>query len=94
MDNEHYLDVSDLEPPEPLIRAIDGVKGLAAGQYLHLNHRIKPCLLYENLSRLGFDSDTRAGSSGMCEVFIWRQGDLTAEQHARQAACSLPRWQD
>ena len=94
MEHECFLDVSDLEAPEPLIRALDRVKALSRGQFLHLNHRLKPCLLYDNLAELGYDHDTRAGSSGMCEVFIWRHGDNTAEGLARRTAEKLPLWRD
>lgn len=94
MEQECFLDVTDLEPPEPLVRALDAVRKLSDGQYLHLKHRRKPCLLYENIQPLGFESDTRDGGGGMCEVFIWKTGDEAAETAARRAAKALPTWRE
>ncbi len=37
---EILLDVSDLEPPEPLTRALDTVEQLTAGQYLRMLHAV------------------------------------------------------
>jgi hypothetical protein len=94
MAQECFLDVSDLEPPEPLVRALEAVKRLSDEQFLHLKHRRKPCLLYENIGALGFASETRDGGGGMCDVFIWKQGNKSIESAARCAAESLPPWKD
>lgn len=94
MTQECFLDVSDLEPPEPLVRALDAVKALSEEQYLHLKHRRKPCLLYENIEPLGFVTETRDGGEGMCEVFIWKKGNEAVERVARSAAKALPPWQE
>jgi tRNA 2-thiouridine synthesizing protein A len=90
MAREVLLDVSELEPPEPLVQSIGAVEQLKAGEYLHLLHRREPCLLYDNLTQRGFASETRAGREVACEVFIWREGDTPAEQAARAAAATLP----
>lgn len=94
MAQECLLDVSDLEPPEPLVRALEAVKGLSDKQFLHLKHRRKPCLLYENIEPLGFESETRDGGGGMCEVFIWKKGHEEVERVARSAAEALPPWKE
>ncbi len=76
---ECFLDVSDLEPPEPLVRTLARVAALKEGQYLRMRHRREPCLLYPNLEQRGFSHLTRASGSDF-DVFIWRKNDSVAEQ--------------
>lgn len=90
MTREVILDVSGLEPPEPLEQGLAAVMQLRSGEYLRLRHRRRPCLLYENLQQRGFASETRAGLGVACEVFIWREGDAAAEQAALAIATTLP----
>jgi len=80
--SELFLDVRDLEPPEPLVRALAEIEILADGQYLHMCHRREPCLLYANLEKRGFCYKTNARKSGNFEVFIWRENDTVAEKAA------------
>ncbi len=75
---EILLDVSDLEPPEPLTRALDTVEQLTAGQYLRMLHRRDPCLLYGNLDNNGFKYFQRKGATTAVEIFIWRENDAEA----------------
>lgn len=86
------LDVSALEAPQPLQRAIEAALGLEAGGYLHMHHRMEPLHLYPWLERNGFDSLTREGPGGACEVFIWRRDDRDAAHGARAAAARLAPW--
>lgn len=89
---QRLLDVSTLEPPEPLVLTLSAVAELAAGECLRMRHRRTPCLLYDNLAQRGFSSLTRTGAQGHCEVFIWRDGDAAAEREARVAAEPLGQW--
>lgn len=89
---ERLLDVSGLEAPEPLLRAIEALQSLAEGEYLHLCHRMKPCHLYRFLDEQGFGADTRRGSAFECELFIWREGDTAAQREASAAAARLAPW--
>ncbi len=82
---ECFLDVSDLEPPEPLVRALAEIDKLKTGQYLHMRHRREPCLLYPNLEQRGFAHLTRVSGLDF-EVFIWRRDDSAAGQAACAAA--------
>ncbi len=82
---ERFLDVSDLEPPEPLVRALAAVDLLEEGQYLHMRHRREPCLLYSNLDQQGFSHLTSASAGGF-DVFVWREDDSAAKQAAHAAA--------
>ncbi len=88
---ERLLDVSTLEPPEPLVRTLAAVARLAPGEYLRMRHRMKPCLLYERIEPQGFHHDTRRNGA-WCEVFIWHDGDAEAAADAAAVAQTLPPW--
>ena len=94
MERERLLDVSELEAPEPLVRALAAVQALPAGAYLRLRHRMKPCHLYSHLEQQGFDADTRQGEGVACEVFIWRHDEIDARNAAQAAASLLKPWKD
>jgi len=79
---EHCLDVSDLEPCEPLERTLEAITQLKAGDYLRVLHRREPHLLYPLLKKGGFAWSTRSGETSRFEVLIWRQGDRSAEMGA------------
>ena len=76
---ELSLDVSDLEPCEPLQRSLDAVRGLGAGDHLRVIHRRDPKLLYGLLDEMGFAWHTREGGPSRFEIFVWKRGDGRAE---------------
>lgn len=80
---ERLLDVSDLEPPEPLERVLNALGELGDGEFLHMLHRREPLLLYPELTARGFRYLTTFARDFECEVFIWRDGDATAEHACR-----------
>ena len=88
------LDVSDLEAPEPLLRARQALAHLPQGALLHMKHRLWPRLLCEQLPELGFDWETRQGAEGGCELFIWHRGDERAAALGRRMAAPLPPWRE
>jgi uncharacterized protein (DUF2249 family) len=75
MTGEVLLDVSDLEPPEPLERTLEAVEQLEPGQYLRMLHRRDPCMLYGNLDDNHFKYYQRKGTTSAVEVFIWSDND-------------------
>lgn len=79
MATEILLDVSELEPPEPLVLAMDAARDLQAGEYVHMLHRRDPCLLYAQLEQHNYQHRQRKGVSAAVELFIWRKGDREAE---------------
>ncbi|MEW6648222.1 MAG: DUF2249 domain-containing protein [Pseudomonadota bacterium] len=89
---ERNIDVSALGPPEPLVLTLAAAEQLQPGEFLRMHHRMKPCHLYGELACRGYGHDTRCTVDGMCEVFIWRQGDVVAEAAAQAAAAALAPW--
>ncbi len=81
---ERRIDVSDLEPPEPLQQVLLALDDLGDAEYLHMIHRREPLLLYPELRRRGFSFVTTFDRDHECEVFIWRDGDTVAERACRR----------
>jgi uncharacterized protein (DUF2249 family) len=81
---KRVLDVSQLEPCEPLERILDAIPNLQAGEYLQVLHRMEPYPLYEILTQQGYAWRTQAGQNVPIEIYIWRNGDTEAES----AACA------
>ena len=75
MPGELLLDVSELEPPEPLELTLEAADELKPGQYLRMLHRRTPCILFGNLDDNNFKYFQRKGSTTAVEVFIWREND-------------------
>ena len=92
--NEVFLDVSLLEPPEPLVNALSACATLPRGHYLRLHHRRFPCLLPENLEQRGFAYLFRTAATGGCDTFIWATDDRPARTLAETAAKELAPWQE
>ena len=82
---ERLLDVSGLEPPDPLMLTLAAAEELAEGGYLRMLHRRDPCLLPDNLRQRGFDFVIRPGAQTAVEVFIWRKGDHAASLAVQEA---------
>ena len=78
MSNEVVLDVSELEPPEPLVLTLEAAEQLQPGQYLRMLHRREPCMLYGNLDDNHFKYYQRQGTTSTVEVFIWSENDKEA----------------
>ncbi len=69
---EVLLDVRDLEPPEPLERALEALTTLPRGALLRMVHRREPHLLYPVLRREGFDYSVTPTDDGDFNILIWR----------------------
>ena len=94
MANAVVLDVSELEPPEPLALTLESAARLQPGYYLRMRHRRFPCLLFDDLGKQGFRHLVRGGHDIACEVLIWREGDLEAARAAEATAKELPQWRE
>ena len=89
MPTEVLLDVSELEPPEPLTLTLEAAEQLQPGQYLRMLHRRDPCMLFGNLDDNHFRYFQRKGTITAVEVFIWAEDDFQAEA-AVQAILDSP----
>ena len=78
MEQEHFLDVTGLEAPEPLQIALAALESLPHGHYLRLLVRRDPIFLYPLLLMQGFEHETRSSSQEHYEVLIWHKGDQDA----------------
>ncbi len=86
MTAEQILDVSDLEPCEPLENILATIPNLQAGEYLRVLHRMEPHPLYPILTQKGYAWLTQEGQDVQIEVYIWRNTDAQAEAAARAGA--------
>lgn len=86
MQHEITLNVSDLEPPEPLERVLDATEKLQAGQYVRMLHNREPYPLYTILEDTGFRYLVREGQETIFEIFIWRRNDDVASAAVDSAA--------
>jgi uncharacterized protein (DUF2249 family) len=66
------LDVSDLAPPEPMVRILEAAAKLGPGQTLLVEHHRRPVYLYPQLDAQGFLHETRELGPGRVEILIWR----------------------
>ena len=67
------LDVRGLQPPQPLILALERVETLGPGECLELIHDRRPMLLYPHLERLGLAHETSEPEPGLVRVRITRR---------------------
>ncbi|MCW8906387.1 MAG: DUF2249 domain-containing protein [Sedimenticola sp.] len=75
---EKKLDVSMLEPCEPLEQTLAAVQRLETGDYLRVIHRREPHMLYPLLEKGGFKWRCRETQPGRYEICIWKQDDSVA----------------
>ena len=78
-DNEVLLDVSDLEPCEPMELSLEAAGQLVPGKYLRILHRREPHPLFPLLESLGCQWRSVPGLVTNVEVFVWRDGDQVAQ---------------
>ena len=83
---ERLLDVSELEPCEPMERALEAVRELRPGEYIRMIHRQEPHLLYPMLEKLGMAWRTRQDDA--IEVLIYRRDDAVASAAVAAIAAS------
>jgi uncharacterized protein (DUF2249 family) len=67
------LDVRGLEPPQPLVRVLDRLETLGAGDRLAVVLDRRPMLLYPQLEARGFAHATDEATPGVVRVLITRR---------------------
>jgi len=81
-DNNPWLDVSQLEPPEPMTAILDALEVLQAGDFLHVYHRREPFPLYKLLQDMDMKWQILCDDDGMFHIYIWPAKDKVAEEKA------------
>jgi uncharacterized protein (DUF2249 family) len=76
---KRILDVSQLEPCEPLEQVLATLPTLQPGEYLQVLHRMEPHLLYPLLTQAGYAWLTQSGQTTPVEIYIWRVDDNQAQ---------------
>ncbi|QEP41911.1 DUF2249 domain-containing protein [Ectothiorhodospiraceae bacterium BW-2] len=66
------LDVSELEPCEPMMQIRAALEQLTVGESLVVYHRMEPVLLYPTLEQHGFSWRCETGVSHPVKLTIWR----------------------
>jgi len=67
------LDVRGLEPPEPLVRVIETLETLPAGERLLLKIDCRPLPLYRILERNGYAYEERPGADSLFAIIICKR---------------------
>ncbi|MFC0170486.1 DUF2249 domain-containing protein [Pseudoduganella danionis] len=75
--NEVQIDVSGLEPPEPMVRVLEALDLLADDGRLRVLIDRQPVPLYQVLQRNGYSHLTTARADGLYEVLIWITGSAS-----------------
>lgn len=76
------IDVSELVPPEPLIRILETLAELPEGASLLVHHVRRPMHLYPRLDELGYRHETREPAPGRVELLIEKSA-AGAEEEAQ-----------
>ena len=79
---EQILDVSDLEPPEPMERILDTLADIPEDDWLLVRHRRDPVPLYRILTDMGYQWRTERLAPGRFEILIWLAGAPEPGRHA------------
>jgi uncharacterized protein (DUF2249 family) len=64
------IDVSELVPPEPMMRILSALEEMAPGKALLVHHVRRPMFLYPQLDDLGYTHVTRDLGPGQVEILI------------------------
>jgi uncharacterized protein (DUF2249 family) len=77
-DGPRTIDVRGLEPPEPMVRILEAVEGLRAGDAIEVLHERRPMFLYPQLDERGFSHETDESEPGVVRIVIRRHGAADA----------------
>jgi uncharacterized protein (DUF2249 family) len=70
VNGEVSIDVSELVPPEPMIKILEALEKLQPGDRLLVHHVRRPIHLYDRLNEMGYRHQTRNLGPGKVEVLI------------------------
>ena len=67
------IDVSELVPPEPMIKVLEALQALPDGGRLLVHHIRRPIHLYDRLDELGYQHETRVPGPGKVDLLIQKR---------------------
>jgi uncharacterized protein (DUF2249 family) len=85
------IDVSELEPPEPMERILTRLQQLQAGQLLRVRHRREPFPLYPMLEEAGYKYCCVPSGTEAFLIYIWPQSVPVKEAFCRNDAAGEAR---
>ena len=81
-----YLDVSELEPPEPMAVILNKLQQLNSDTALRVCHRKRPLPLYSFLQEMGYTYHCVELSVCDVVIYIWPEDDQLLSEFCHQAA--------
>jgi uncharacterized protein (DUF2249 family) len=81
---EQRLDVSALQPPEPMEQILDRLAALPPGDWLRVRHRRDPLPLYPLLNDLDFRWRSQQLGPETFDILIWPQAMTPAPGDAAE----------
>ena len=72
-----HLDVSQLEPPEPMRVILNALTQLTANQYLQVVHRREPIPLFTILDEQGYQWQHKKVAENQHTLWIWNNTNHT-----------------
>ncbi len=82
------IDVSELEPPQPMERILEQLRQLQPGFALKVHHRREPIPFYPMLEELGFSKRCNQLADNRFTIYIWPTTDADLDMYCQQAADS------
>lgn len=67
------LDNRGLEPPQPMMRTLEALEGLGAGEVLTIINDRRPMFLFAELDERGYPHETHEREDGSYEITIKKQ---------------------
>jgi uncharacterized protein (DUF2249 family) len=80
------IDVSELEPPEPMEQILARLRQMQAGQLLRVRHRREPLPLYPLLEQAGYRYCCIAKEEESFLIYIWARSAPVDETLCRDDA--------
>lgn len=67
------VDCRELEPPEPMLKVLEAVSGMADDEAVLMVHRQVPRLLLPRLDQMGLRYELTEEIKGLIKLLIWRE---------------------
>lgn len=82
------VDVSELAAPEPLRTVVSRLPEITPGSYIHMIHRMEPCILFPILQENGYGHCMTTRPDGV-DIYIWLASDHEVSCHFKEGTVAL-----